>query len=633
MFSKKGKKPPLSGSSCSLNKENITTTYFSSSQLELSSLPKILVNSTTFMLNNEEEPDLDASAVEFSDEDSDDKSEGGFIEGYRYEHKNLMSLNPSPIPIKTEVKGGKTEVSGSLYFRAASVSSSGKLSGSKRVSSAVTYSSVRKTTTSVSVVSVSPENNAVQISSFTRRKSSVSRMPFSKPMTPFKVLHLEREHENEAAVFDTDSISEDVLDLNVEDEGLFRLESSNKEASVLDFLQLESTKVKKQVNDFHPIKMLGEGAYGKVILVKEKSNGKLFAIKQMCKAEILIMSDELNQKRNNSKSPKMKQVERTFAERNILKEIDHPNIVKLFYSFHDSDKLYLVLQFIPGGELFFHLNKLTRFNETVASFYTLEISLAIKFLHDKGIVYRDLKPENCLLNEKGHLVLTDFGLSKRSEDDRLYSYCGTPEYAAPELLSSENTGYNKSVDWYSVGCVLYDMLTSKPPYEGSNPILILQKINKDPKKLWPNFAPYLSSDMKDFLAGVLNRDSSKRWDVDKLWDERYAPKDEKDKRRKRKKQKSDTKTSYYKQHNIFRTLDWDKLSKAEYQRTTFGPIVPIITDINLAENFDHEFTNRDLKDIISAEDVGSIKQSPENNILFQGFSYEAGTSFLDKYMG
>ncbi|OBA25656.1 Pkinase-domain-containing protein [Hanseniaspora valbyensis NRRL Y-1626] len=409
------------------------------------------------------------------------------------------------------------------------------------------------------------------------------------------------------------------------------------EGSVLDSYNIPNkSKVnKKHVQDFHPIKLLGEGAYGKVLLVKEKTNGKLFAMKQMCKAEILIMSDEVVEKENTLRSPKMKQVERTFSERNILKEIEHPNIVKFFYSFHDLNKLYLVLQFIPGGELFYHLNKLSKFSETVASFYTLEISLAIHFLHNKGIVYRDLKPENCLLNEKGHLILTDFGLSKSVSDEKLYSYCGTPEYAAPELLSSENTGYSKSVDWYSVGCVLYDMLTSKPPYEGTNPVLILQKINKDPKKLWPSFPHYLSSDMKDFLSGLLNRDPLKRWDVDRLWDERYATKEEKSKHKKKKKGKSDTKTSYYKQHNIFRTLNWDKLSKAEYQNSTFGPIVPIITDLNLAENFDEEFTNRNLNDIINTE-VGNNasmgKQNMDHELLFQGFSYDAGTSFLDRYM-
>ena len=631
MFSNKSKKPPLKGSSCALNKDHVITTSFSSSQLELSSLPKILVNSTTFMLNNEDDLDRDASAIEFSDEDNNDGSDSEYIEGYRYEHKNLMSINPSPIPIKEKVElqkfNSKTYLSSS---KSPSFSMNGKSLNDKRVSTAITYSSIRRNSNNVSVLSVSPENNSIQMSSFTRRKSSISKMPSSKPTSAFKILDLNTEEDEE-----TDSL--DINTADVDNDELFRLDGSNMEGSVLDSYNIPNkSKVnKKHVQDFHPIKLLGEGAYGKVLLVKEKTNGKLFAMKQMCKAEILIMSDEVVEKENTLRSPKMKQVERTFSERNILKEIEHPNIVKFFYSFHDLNKLYLVLQFIPGGELFYHLNKLSKFSETVASFYTLEISLAIHFLHNKGIVYRDLKPENCLLNEKGHLILTDFGLSKSVSDEKLYSYCGTPEYAAPELLSSENTGYSKSVDWYSVGCVLYDMLTSKPPYEGTNPVLILQKINKDPKKLWPSFPHYLSSDMKDFLSGLLNRDPLKRWDVDRLWDERYATKEEKSKHKKKKKGKSDTKTSYYKQHNIFRTLNWDKLSKAEYQNSTFGPIVPIITDLNLAENFDEEFTNRNLNDIINTEvgnDGSMSKQNMDHELLFQGFSYDAGTSFLDRYM-
>lgn len=335
----------------------------------------------------------------------------------------------------------------------------------------------------------------------------------------------------------------------------------------------------------------------------------------------------------------MKQVERTFSERDILTEINHPNIVKLFYSFHDQNKLYLILQYVPGGELFFHLNKLSKFSESVASFYTLEISLAIKFLHDKGIVYRDLKPENCLLNERGHLILTDFGLSKNTTTDVLYSYCGTPEYAAPELLAPDNCGYTKSVDWYSVGCVLYDMLTSKPPYVGTNPASILQKINKDPKKLWPNFASYLSTDMKDFLSGLLNRDANLRWDVDSYWDERVLSREEikklkSDKKKKKKNKATNQKTSYYKQHNIFRNLSWDKLSKAEYQKESFGPIVPIITDKNLAENFDDEFTTKNIDELLSINSVEKILDVSleEQERLFQGFSYEADSEFLEKYM-
>ncbi|XBW38138.1 hypothetical protein QEN19_003734 [Hanseniaspora menglaensis] len=626
MFSQASKVFPPQKPVSGLSKENAKASSFSSSQLEIQSFPKILVNATTFMLNEENDFALNTSAIEFSDEDNQDESE--YIQGYKYEHKNLMTMHPSPIPIKTDNLRPSDALSKLAVFNHGSTTRSVETISGRCLSAVVTYSSVRRSSRDVSVFSVSPENNKVTISSFSRRKSSVSKMPNTKPLKAFKVLNLDTEDEcNES--------ENDISDINFDGDELFKLDGSITEGSLLDSYNNEKKKRKRMVTDFLPLKFLGEGAYGKVLLVKEKSNGKVFAMKQMCKSEILVMSDEIVEKENTLRSPKMKQVERTFSERNILKQIEHPNIVKLFYSFHDMDQLYLILQFIPGGELFYHLNKLSKFSETVASFYTLEISLAIKFLHEKGIVYRDLKPENCLLNEKGHLILTDFGLSKTSSDDRLYSYCGTPEYAAPELLSSEHEGYSKSVDWYSVGCVLFDMLTSKPPYEGTNPVLILQKINKDPKKLWPNFPHYLSSDMKDFLSGLLNRDPLKRWNVDLLWDERYAPKADKDKRKQKKKKKSDTKTSYYKQHNIFRTLNWDKLSKREYQEATFGPIVPIITDANLAENFDEDFTSRDLTAIIDNNKLISQELTlggQDTDLLFEGFSYEAENSFLDRYI-
>ncbi|CAI8508297.1 unnamed protein product [Hanseniaspora opuntiae] len=441
-------------------------------------------------------------------------------------------------------------------------------------------------------------------------------MPMSKPLSAFKVVNLDAE-DDEMLEIHEDMHNEDVSLMHIDDNSsIFVYDDINTEGSVLKLSSEESKakkRQKKQLDDFEPIKLLGEGAYGQVLLVKEKANNSIFAMKQMRKANILIID--------------------------ILTEINHPNIVKLFYSFHDQNKLYLILQYVPGGELFFHLNKLSKFSESVASFYTLEISLAIKFLHDKGIVYRDLKPENCLLNERGHLILTDFGLSKNTTTDVLYSYCGTPEYAAPELLAPDNCGYTKSVDWYSVGCVLYDMLTSKPPYVGTNPASILQKINKDPKKLWPNFASYLSTDMKDFLSGLLNRDANLRWDVDSYWDERVLSREEikklkSDKKKKKKNKATNQKTSYYKQHNIFRNLSWDKLSKAEYQKESFGPIVPIITDKNLAENFDDEFTTKNIDELLSINSVEKILDVSleEQERLFQGFSYEADSEFLEKYM-
>ncbi|KAL6935509.1 related to AGC kinase YPK3 [Hanseniaspora guilliermondii] len=608
----------------SLNTEHVEVEEFISSQQKLRALSKYSINQNTIMFGDDSDSCMN-SAIEFSDENEED-SESEYIEGYKYQHKNLMSIDPKPIPEKTPD----------------SVDTPAILINNESVSSVVAYSAFKSGGNNVSVLSISPEDNTYNVHSFTRRRSSVSKMPMSKPLSAFKVLNLDSKSDELLEIHE-DMHNEDVSMMDIDDSSsIFVYDDINTEGSVLKLSSDEckiNKRQKKQLVDFEPIKLLGEGAYGQVLLVKEKASNSIFAMKQMGKANILIMSDEPNEKKQSASSPKMKQVERTFSERDILTEMNHPNIVKLFYSFHDQNKLYLILQYVPGGELFFHLNKLSKFSESVASFYTLEISLAIKFLHDKGIVYRDLKPENCLLNERGHLILTDFGLSKSTTTDVLYSYCGTPEYAAPELLAPDNCGYTKSVDWYSVGCVLYDMLTSKPPYVGTNPASILQKINKDPKRLWPNFASYLSTDMKDFLSGLLNRDASLRWDVDSYWDERVLNREEikqlKNNKKKKKKNKSiSQKTSYYKQHNIFRNLSWDKLSKAEYQRESYGPIVPIITDKNLAENFDDEFTTKNIDDVISVNNVEKILDVSleEQEKLFQGFSYEADSEFLEKYM-
>ena len=608
----------------SLNTEHVEVEEFISSQPNVRALSKFSINKSTIMFEDDPDSSMN-SAIELSDENEDD-SENEYIEGYKYEHKNLMTMDPKPIPER----------------KSAFIDTAPILINNESVSSVVAYSAFKSGGNTVSVLSISPEDNSYNVHSFTRRRSSVSKMPMSKPLSAFKVVNLDAE-DDEMLEIHEDMHNEDVSLMHIDDNSsIFVYDDINTEGSVLKLSSEESKakkRQKKQLDDFDPIKLLGEGAYGQVLLVKEKANNSIFAMKQMRKANILIMSDEPNEKKQSASSPKMKQVERTFSERDILTEINHPNIVKLFYSFHDQNKLYLILQYVPGGELFFHLNKLSKFSESVASFYTLEISLAIKFLHDKGIVYRDLKPENCLLNERGHLILTDFGLSKNTTTDVLYSYCGTPEYAAPELLAPDNCGYSKSVDWYSVGCVLYDMLTSKPPYVGTNPASILQKINKDPKKLWPNFASYLSTDMKDFLSGLLNRDANLRWDVDSYWDERVLSREEikklkSDKKKKKKNKATNQKTSYYKQHNIFRNLSWDKLSKAEYQKESFGPIVPIITDKNLAENFDDEFTTKNIDELLSINSVEKILDVSleEQERLFQGFSYEADSEFLEKYM-
>ncbi|SCU91469.1 LAFA_0F03928g1_1 [Lachancea sp. 'fantastica'] len=384
------------------------------------------------------------------------------------------------------------------------------------------------------------------------------------------------------------------------------------------------------LEDFKPIRVLGRGAYGKVLLVKDSHTSRLFAMKQLKKAEILI-HDESSMFESEEYALE-KKLERTFAERTILSKLEHPNIVKLFYTFHDHHQLYLVLQFIPGGELFYHLKEQGVLDEDTVAFYAAEISSAIKFLHQRGIVYRDLKPENCLLDERGHLVLTDFGLSKKSACEpfnkdgiepeqaepveTLYSIIGTPEYCAPEILDGKP--YTQNCDWYSLGCLVYDMLTGKPPYTGPNHKVILNKIMKDTGPRIPTFS---SEGMKDFLGSLLKKDVSKRWDVDRLWAV-DGPKP-------KKKKAGQAKTTSFQSHFIFRKIDWTKLESGELQKATNGPILPIITDWELAENFDSEFTNMRLDSANGCIDIQEL--NPEHAQLFQGFSYVASTSYLERH--
>lgn len=405
-------------------------------------------------------------------------------------------------------------------------------------------------------------------------------------------------------------------------------------------------KSMRTIQDFRPIRVLGRGAYGKVILVKDQFSQKLYAMKQLKKAEILINDNDKGEDQDPADRNKDldKRIERTFAERTILSQLEHPNIVKLFYSFHDHSKLYLILQFIPGGELFYHLKERGTLEEDTVAFYAAEVSCALKFLHDNGIVYRDLKPENCLLDQRGHLVLTDFGLSKKSatetqgdktdsesdldKDDiyTLHSIIGTPEYAAPEIL--QGVAYNKNCDWYSLGCLLYDMLVGKPPYTGNNHKVILNKIQKD--KQGPRIPYYLSDGMKDVLNWLLKKDKTKRWDVDKYWSEDPSDNQKGGKKKKPGKQR----VSKFQSHFIFRKINWKLMESGDLQRTTLGPIVPIITNWELAENFDDEFTSMSFEDDYAMNSIpikSNSDLSGHPSDIFKGFSFKASGSYLERH--
>ena len=183
-------------------------------------------------------------------------------------------------------------------------------------------------------------------------------------------------------------------------------------------------------------------------MVRKKSNDKIYAMKTLKKDFII----------------RTKQVSNTKIERDIMQQIDHPFIVKLHYAFQTPETLYFVCDFLNGGELFFHLCHKVRFSEDTARFFSAEIVLALEHLHQNGIIYRDLKPENVLLDREGHVKLTDFGLSKmelQGPQAMTNTFCGTPEYLAPEIIL--HNGHSYGVDWWSLGMLTYEMISGINP--------------------------------------------------------------------------------------------------------------------------------------------------------------------------
>lgn len=357
---------------------------------------------------------------------------------------------------------------------------------------------------------------------------------------------------------------------------------------------------KPKLSDFEPIKVLGKGSYGKVLLVREKSTGLLYAQKQMSKLTLIVdeggipssVGDDQETPRDGTTNGTTKinsvNYQRTLNERSILEMVSHPNIVKLYYAFQDNNKVYLILEYLSGGELFGHLSQLNYLNETHASYYVAQIIIAIRYLHEKlNVIYRDLKPENCMLNSSGNLVLTDFGLSKVSPKDlQNKSMIGTPQYMAPEVLKGDS--YNYLADWWSLGCVAFDMLTGSPPFTGNNNKKIMDKIIQSKKYL--KFPYYLSNDAKEFLRKVLQANPEKRLDIDNEFES-------------------------VKKLRFFRKVDWKQLEEQAQtgaESTVLPPILPLITDPILAENFDAEFTSMTF----------TPPSSVENDILHvKGFSY------------
>ncbi|OBT74498.1 AGC/RSK protein kinase [Pseudogymnoascus sp. 05NY08] len=350
--------------------------------------------------------------------------------------------------------------------------------------------------------------------------------------------------------------------------------------------ELLNTNRKMSAADFEPLRCLGKGTFGTVHLVRQISTGRLFAQKQFKKATLIVHTQ---------------QIEQTKTERTILENINrHPFIVKLYYAFQDQAKLYLILEYAQGGELFTHMQLECFFVQERAAFYMAELVLALEHLHKNlGVVYRDLKPENCLLDSEGHLLLTDFGLSKVALDgESCATVAGTVEYMAPEVVQGKKYGF--AVDWWSLGALGFDLMTGNPPFRGNNKNIIMQNIVHGKLKL-----PYhLSSETKDLLTRLLRKEPKKRLG--------YGPRD----------------IQTIKSHRFFKNIDWAALGRREVS----PPIVPFINDPELAENFSSEFTNLPLSPVVERGNWGSREDLNPANV-FNGFSYVASQSLLDGFSG
>ena len=367
-----------------------------------------------------------------------------------------------------------------------------------------------------------------------------------------------------------------------------RIDSSPSEKGVLseqlkelnvEELQIELKEVTKDGNEkaspaqFELLKVIGQGSYGKVFLVKKTTGsdtGSLYAMKVLKKATLKIR-DRM----------------RTKTERDILTEVEHPFIVKLHYAFQTEGKLYLVLDFKRGGDLFTRISKEHNWTlkEQDVRIYIAELVLALEHLHKLGIIYRDLKPENLLLDSDGHIALTDFGLSKENLDDRKsYSVCGTWEYMAPEVLCGK--GYNYSVDWWSLGVLMYEMLVGVCPFEGGNKSQTMHNVMKK-QIIYPDS---LSRDSVSLLKGFLRRDPTKRFGSQEQGAEEI------------------------KKHSFFHSINWDIL----IQKKISPPFKPTIVP-DLTFNFESTFTNKPVLD------SPATPPSATAHVLFRGFSYVAPT--------
>lgn len=319
-----------------------------------------------------------------------------------------------------------------------------------------------------------------------------------------------------------------------------------------------------RLSDFTLVRSIGTGTFGRVYLARYKTL-RYFALKKLRKIDVF----------------RLKQMDHVHHERSLLCRLHHPFIIRLYSAMQDERHLYMLLEYAPGGELFHYLRRAGRLSLEAARFYMAELVLAIEYLHAHDIAYRDLKPENLLLDREGHIKLADFGFAK-VVPNLTYTLCGTPEYLAPEIILGR--GYGKSVDWWALGILLFEMLTGNPPFNGDTPTAVYERTLKG-KVHYPH---WLSATAVEFLSGLLTLDATKRLGCGEGGAQRV------------------------KEMEFFRGISWE----AVYQRAYRPPIIPTCGDPDLALNFPPD----DSKSSMDADIPNEQMILRTHGVTFPGFS-------------
>ncbi|KAK7575960.1 hypothetical protein V9T40_012246 [Parthenolecanium corni] len=290
------------------------------------------------------------------------------------------------------------------------------------------------------------------------------------------------------------------------------------------------------LSDFELVRTLGSGTFGRVMLVRYMSAEikPYYAMKIMTKRKIM----------------RANHLRHAVNERKILSSIKYPFVVNYLHHFKDNGHVFLVMEYVAGGDMFTHLRKLRKFDEELARFYAAQVVLAFEYLHFVGIVYRDLKPENVMIDKTGFLKITDFGFAKKIDDKRTDTMCGTPEYYAPEMV--KNHSYTYSVDWWTLGVLIFEMTDGRPPFRSSNVLKLFQLILENSIA----FPDFFSSSLKSIIQNLTKSERTKRLNS----------------------------AATIKAHKFFEKVDWMAL----YKRSMTPPYTPNVYSESDTHNFEKQ---------------------------------------------